>query len=221
MTHRIMKRYDRQVYLFKHIFIVFLKLNSKVTILEKNEANFGAQLKDFLIDINTLKDNNRDLRNAMDTAKTTLTQIEEFVHSANSTFGAAAGNPPLNRDSVLELIHNVTDVTSTRLNSLSVALDTLKYSQNQMSKGLEDDLRGHKGQLDQLTENWAKMTAQVVSIQNSLFKLRDTNRGSTVNNDPSPTTVRPTSVLPATESPKNMSREPLALPTDTNSTMHS
>lgn len=196
-------------------------------MLEKNEADFGAQLKALLIDVTSLKDNNRDMRTTLDSAQVTLKQIEEFVHSANSTFGAAVANPTLTRGSVLDLIHNVTDETSARLNRLSVELDTLTYNQKQMSKGLEDDLQVHKVQLDQLTENWANMTSQVVSIQKSLTKLRDTNGASSVSNVDTLTTTRPTNVVAAaaasTETPKNAvtSNERLAKPSDTNYTTHS
>lgn len=198
----------------------------QVTMLEKNEANFGAQLKAFDIDVKSLKENNQELRSGLDLAQTTLKQIEEFVHSANSTFGAAAANPTLNRASVLDLIHNVTDETSARLNRLSVDLDTLTYNQKQMGKGLEDDLRVHKVQLDQLTENWANVTSQVVSIQNSLVKLRDsTNVAVTNNADLVPSaTNKSTNSGPSTETPKNAAdtlRNPLAAPSDTNNTMHS
>lgn len=148
--------------------------------LKDNEAHFGAELKAIDIDVQNLKEIGRELRTNLEKASTKINDVTEFVHSANSSIGAAVDNLALNRTSVLDLIHNITDDTSARLNRLSVSLDSLSDKLKQRNKIVDDDLQVHKAKLDQLTENWANMTSQVMSLQNGLAKLRENQAAANV-----------------------------------------
>lgn len=69
---------------------------------------------------------------------------------------------------VLWLIRNITDEMRAQLHSLQSDLDRANYTLSQRIGGMEDDGRSHKTRLDALTENYANVTAHVVSIENSL-----------------------------------------------------
>lgn len=168
-------------------------------------------MKNLAIDVDALKEKNRDLLTTLDDTNKSLKKIEDFVESANSTIGAAVANPTLSRSSVLDLVHNETIAIMNRLDRLNVGLDTLGVEHQQMIKGLEDDVLGQKTKLDQLTENWANMTAQVVSVQNILLKLRENSAASAANAakvvpeslQPLLTSRPSLSVVTTTETPKN------------------
>lgn len=140
----------------------------QVSRLQQNVANFGAQLKDLTLDVATVKERTVALRTDADSGALALRTLDAFVRASNATSLDLAAGRPVNNATVRWLVHNVTDELHAQLHGLQSELDRANYTLGQRIAGMEEDGRSHKTRLDALTENYANVTAHVVSIENSL-----------------------------------------------------
>lgn len=148
---------------------------TKFNILQSSVAQFGAQIKDLVVEVEGLKEHKRLMLLFEIETKDNITKLEQhIIQNGNGSMlynGVNVTDVPTN-DAIIRMVHELNDTYSQQLQPLSDRLQKINDTLSQQVKGIDDDIRDHKSKLDGLTENYANMTSHVTSIENDLVKLK-------------------------------------------------
>ena len=143
--------------------------HGKVVILQTSVANLGAKIQDITVDMGSMKDHVLLLEN---NTKENITKLQQYVNNNNNSaeLSQSSTQSALTVNNGSEIVRNMTELFKHDLkivrNDLILANDTL----SQRIKGLDDELRHHKTDLDNLKENMANITSHVTSIELEKFE---------------------------------------------------
>lgn len=148
---------------------------TKFNILQSSVANFGAHIKDLGVEVESLKEHKRAMLLFQTETKDNITKLEQhIIQNGNGSMLINGFNVTdvLSNDTIIRLVHDITDTYSEQLNSLSGRMHVIEDTVSQQYKGIDNDIREHKSKLDDLTDKYANISSHVTSIENDLVNLK-------------------------------------------------
>lgn len=141
--------------------------------LKDTVAGFGAKIEALRIDVDSLKENHREVQKVQNDEKSLANKLQLSVDQmANSIASISAGNANNQTSAFYEAL---TNQCTMGIRNITAQLTTANYTFNQRIKALDDQIHEHNLKLDGLSENYANVSSHVTSIESEWPKFKSEN----------------------------------------------
>lgn len=141
--------------------------------LKDTVAGFGAKIEALRIDVDSLKENYREVQKVQSDEKSLANKLQLSVDQmANSIASISAGNANNQTSAFYQALSNQCTMG---IRNVTAQLTTANYTFNQRIKALDDQIHEHNLKLDGLSESYANVSSHVTSIESEWPKFKSEN----------------------------------------------